>query len=224
MSTPDLQLQTLFVFDTGGRMTATREPGGNPPPAFVIIRSTTNCAWALRADVPDALAREIAGLARDEPPARELRDAPKHADRYLSLLGGEAEAGPAFTFPDLLESPSGVVELHDEQLLHRNFRGWVTGEIAEVRAPVIAVLDDGHAVSVCFCARRSDVAAEAGLDTAAAFRGRGFGPRATAAWAAAIRATGRIPLYSTSWSNAASLAVARKLQLAAYANDWSVSG
>jgi len=53
----------------------------------------------------------------------------------------------------------------------------------------------------CFCARRSDAAAEAGLETAEAFRGRGFGPRVTAAWAWAIRATGRIPLYSTAWTN-----------------------
>jgi hypothetical protein len=44
----------------------------------------------------------------------------------------------------------------------------------------------------------------------------------TAAWAAAIRASGRIPLYSTSWSNTGSLAVARKLGLSVYASDWSV--
>jgi hypothetical protein len=38
-----------------------------------------------------------------------------------------------------------------------------------------------------------------------------------------MRASGRIPLYSTSWTNTASLAVARKLGLVAYANTWSIA-
>lgn len=84
-------------------------------------------------------------------------------------------------------------------------------------------MKDGYAVSVCFCARRSEVAAEAGVETAKTFRGLGYGPRVTAAWAMAIRSMGLIPLYSTSWSNKASLAVARKLGLVAFASDWSLS-
>jgi len=52
----------------------------------------------------------------------------------------------------------------------------------------VAVKEDGHAVSVCFCARRSEKAAEAGLETAEAYRGRGFGPQVTVAWALAVRA------------------------------------
>ena len=55
------------------------------------------------------------------------------------------------------------------------------------------------------------------------YRGRGYGPRVTVAWAEAIWASGRVPLYSTSWDNKASLAVARKLGLAAYASGWSLS-
>src|SRR6266851_4539878 len=52
--------------------------------------------------------------------------------------------------------------------------------------------------------------------------GRGFAPRVTSAWAAAIRSSGRIPLYSTSWTNSASRAVARKLGLVQYAVDWTI--
>jgi hypothetical protein len=88
---------------------------------------------------------------------------------------------------------------------------------------VVAVVEDGYPVSICFSARKSGVAAEAGLETAEAFRGRGFGPRVAAAWALSIRAAGRVPLYSTSWANDASLAVARKLGLLAYASHWSLS-
>jgi predicted GNAT family acetyltransferase len=64
---------------------------------------------------------------------------------------------------------------------------------------------------------------EAELETAAAYHGRGHAVRVAAAWAMAIRASGRTPLYSTSWTNTASLAVARKLGLVAYASDWSLS-
>lgn len=119
--------------------------------------------------------------------------------------------------------PTDIVVVEDERLLERNFSGWVPGEIAAGCAPVLAIIEDGYPVSVCFCARRSDSAAEAGVDTAQAFRGRGFAPRVTAAWALAIRATGRVPLYSTAWTNGASLAVARKLGLTAYASTWSLS-
>jgi REP element-mobilizing transposase RayT len=49
------------------------------------------------------------------------------------------------------------------------------------------------------------------------------GDTITAAWALAMRGSGRIPLYSTSWMNTASLAVARKLGLVAYASDWSIA-
>ena len=51
------------------------------------------------------------------------------------------------------------------RLLARHFSGWTAAEIPG-RSPVVAVVEDGHAVSVCFCARRSDAAAEAGLETA----------------------------------------------------------
>jgi predicted GNAT family acetyltransferase len=112
--------------------------------------------------------------------------------------------------------------VEDEQLLNRNFSGWVPGEIEAGRAPVMAIIENGAPVSICFCARRSDTAAEAGVATAEAYRGRGYASRVTAAWALAVRKSGRVPLYSTTWSNKASLAVARKLKLSMYANSWAL--
>jgi len=235
LSTPDLHLHTLFVLNGEGRITSTREPGASRGPLLSLARSPTGCAWAVRADVPDDVARELDDVAREEAPVLNLRDPPVHADRYLSLLTDAIRlgqqptarirhsAGPAFTFPDMLTPSHEVVIVEDERLLQHNFRGWIAGEIAAGRSPVTAVLRDGHPVSICFSARCSDVAAEAGVETAEAFRGQGFGSRVTAAWALAIRASGRIPLYSTSWTNGPSLAVARKLGLIAYASDWSLS-
>ena len=89
---------------------------------------------------------------------------------------------------------------------------------------MLAVMASGHAVSVCCCARRSEQAAEAGVETAPGLRGRGLAPRVTAAWALAVRELGLTPLYSTSWENGASLAVAHKLGLIPYASHWRIGG
>lgn len=233
MSTPDLHLQTCFVLDDAGRIVRTREPQGTRGPLFTLVRGKSSCAWAVRADVATDLAEELDLLARDEPPLSDFRHAPVNAQRYISLLENRinklpetkiAESdGPAFNFPDLLIQPEGVIAIEDERLLEPNFRGWVPGEIAAGCGPLLAIVENGQPVSICFCARRSEVAAEAGVETASQYRGRGFSPRVTTAWALAIRASGRIPLYSTSWTNHASLAVARKLELTPYASSWSVS-
>lgn len=230
MSTPEIQLQTMFVLDGQGRITSTREPCPSRGPVFFLVRSLTACAWAVRADVPRAVATELEALARHEPPATNLHAPPVHAGQYTALVAAAYQArspiressGPAFRFPDSIAAPAQIELVEDEKLLERNFRGWVPGEIAAGRSPVLALMQEGYPVSICFSARRSVVAAEAGVDTADAYRGRGFGARVVAAWALAIRASGRIPLYSTSWSNAASLALAHKLRLVPYASDWSL--
>jgi hypothetical protein len=184
--TPELHLDTLFVRDARGRIVRTREPGGTAGPAFALVRSASRCAWAIGAAVPDDLARALADLADREPPSADPRAEPVHAAAYRALVGGRTFFGPAFGFPDDLPAADDAVEVHDEAELDR-FSGWVPGEIAAGRAPVWAILAEGRPASVCFCARRSDVATEAGVDTAVAFRGRGFAVRATAAWARAIR-------------------------------------
>jgi len=232
-TTPDLQLTTLFVLNSTGRILSTREPGMNRAPLFSLVRNAVSHVWAIREDVPKDIASEIDWLARDEPSISNFQEEPVHARRYVSILSRVAgdgsedtlqcSAGPAFEFPDEVAEPGDVVVVEDEGLLHRNFRGWMSGEIAAGRAPLMAVFRDDHPVSICFCARSSNIAAEAGVETAEEFRGRGYARRVTAAWALAIRKQGRTPLYSTTWTNIASLAVAQSLRLRAYASDWSLS-
>jgi len=179
LSTPDLHLRTCLVLNDEGRIISTREPEASRGPLFTLVRSETSCAWAVRTDVPTGLASDLARLARDEPPTFALRDAPVHADRYLSLLGDRIASsqvpgtktrrsdGPAFEFPDSLAQSADVVVVEDERLLEHNFRGWAPGEIEAGRSPVLAIVENGYPVSICYCARRSDGAAEAGLDTVA---------------------------------------------------------
>ena len=176
-ATPQLQLDTLFVLSESGRILSTRQPLPSPGPAFMLIRGATEVAWAVRDDVADELTDELADLARQEPPSPEWQQPPIHARRYQAALRGRVDWGPAFEFPEFVPSRDGVVAIHEEALLGRHFSGWVAGEIEAGAAPMMAVLVDGDAVSVCFCARRSIGAAEAGLETAPAFRGRGLAAR-----------------------------------------------
>ena len=223
-ATPQLQLETLLVLDQRGRIISTREPRPSPGPAFMLIRGETELAWAVRADVAGDAADEIIDLARQEPACLDWEQPPVHAGRYQAALHGHVHWGPAFEFPESVDMSPGVEIIQDEEKLRRHFSGWVAGEIEAGAAPVMAVSIDGHPVSVCCCARRSAVAAEAGLETASAFRGRGYALRVTSAWAMAVRESGRMPLYSTAWDNHSSLAVARKLGLRTYATNWSIDG
>jgi RimJ/RimL family protein N-acetyltransferase len=134
--------------------------------------------------------------------------------------GGTIDEGPTFSFPATATNER-VVEIDSIEPLVRQLRGWRADEIAGCR-PIIAICDGADAVSVCFCARRSASAAEAGVYTAETYRGRGLAPIVTSAWARSIRGSGRTPVYSTSWTNTASLAVARKLGLVQYATQLNI--
>lgn len=225
-ATPALQMRTLFRMNGDGRLVGTNEPDGEHGPAFVIIRGLEQVAWAVHANVPPDLACELDVLASREPPLRGPEDEPVYASRYRDLVGGIVYSGPSFCIHRLprLEGLHGIATVTDERVLQVHFPGWRTGEIALGRAPVRAVLQDGAAVSVAFSARWGAQAAEAGVDTAESFRGLGYAPRVVAAWAHAALALGRLPLYSTSWDNGASRAVARKLDLRLYAVEWALSG
>jgi predicted GNAT family acetyltransferase len=84
------------------------------------------------------------------------------------------------------------------------------------------VTENNIAVSVCFSARNSDKAVEAGVETLEDYRGKGYAIRVASSWAQAIRQSQRIPLYSTSWDNYSSQSVAKRLQLHFYGTDISI--
>jgi predicted GNAT family acetyltransferase len=71
--------------------------------------------------------------------------------------------------------------------------------------------------------RITPLAHEAGVETVPLFRGRGYARAVVAAWSAAVRALGAEPLYSTTWQNMASRAVARALGLVAVGRDLHIT-
>jgi hypothetical protein len=144
--------------------------------------------------------------------------------------------GPAFRFPakivELVAPPEVLplvsVRLGKESLLEESFADTISE--LDARQPCVAAVENGRAVSLCYAARPLDVAgsapcavAEAGVETVAGHRGRGHAPRVVAAWGRAVREMGGEPIYSTSWDNKASRAVARDLGLVFYGEDLSFS-
>lgn len=118
--------------------------------------------------------------------------------------------------------PSEATEITDG-------REVLVGQFAQFQAdlkairPFFGVLRDGRVVSACYSARLTDHAAEAGVDTAPAHRGQGLAAAVVNAWRTAIEDSGRTALYSTSYDNLSSQAVARRLGLSQYAETFSLT-
>jgi RimJ/RimL family protein N-acetyltransferase len=84
-------------------------------------------------------------------------------------------------------------------------------------------VQDGRAISICRSVRIGQQAHEAGIETLPQFRGQGHAPIVASAWAAAVHELSRIPLYSASWQNKASQAVAHKLNMHQYAATFHIT-
>jgi hypothetical protein len=225
----EIQARTLFNHNAQGRILTINEPDGDIAPRFFLGRTTNGNLWRFRHDLPEVLVAELSALAEREPIPQDLRQPPRYLEAYQRVLAAHAptriaEHGPAYRFPEVIPSPKCIETTHmtlaNASLLQSPFE-WLIPGLANM-PPVFGVVQDGRAVSVCFSSRILSMADEAGVNTLEAYRGRGFAAAAVAGWANVIRGLGRIPLYSTSWGNLASQAVARKLGLVMYGDDLSL--
>jgi len=223
-----LQTAALFRFDADDRMTGTNEPDPGPSPRLFLGRTIEGHIWRFGQDVPNALASELDDILREEPITATLERPPTCLDTLIRLLETQTPitsvtAGPAWVVPaDVARSPeiettSSLSPVHLQEALP------IFASDQAPALPYAAVVVDGRVASVCSCSRITDVVAEAGLHTLPEHRGHGYAAAAIASWASAVRATGLIPLYSTSWDNIASRRVAAKLGLVLYGVDLSIS-
>jgi RimJ/RimL family protein N-acetyltransferase len=226
-----IHVRALFTHDAESRLLFVNEPGSAfaPAPRFFLGRTRAGNVWRFRADLPENLIRELGSLCTDEPPlSNELDEPPRHAERYVRLLETDAPVekvskGPAYYFAENIapsRQPVAVTEKDAESL-----QGGFEELIEEISAwqPFVAYIEDGRAVSVCRSVRITPEAHEAGVETLPDFRGKGYAKDVTAEWARRVRAAGALPLYSTSWENKASQALARKLRLECYGADFGVA-
>jgi hypothetical protein len=216
-----MHVEALFTHDERGRIVRVNEFNGKPAARFFIGRTSLGNVVRVRNDVDDALARELESIAAAERWSGALLEPPYGSTAYESVLASagpieHVEAGPAYrSVHDLVRKPNAIrITAENRDLLKPLHPSWY--DDVEHCQPFIGLVYEGVVVSVCASVRITDRAHEAGVDTHPDFRGRGFAPHAVAAWARAVREAGRLPLYSTSWSNTASQAIATKLGLVQY--------
>jgi len=216
-----MHVEALYTHDDRGRIVRVNEFNGKPAPRFFIGRTSMGNVVRIRQDVDDALARELASIAEAERWSDALLEPPYGSTPYEAVLAAVApiahvESGPAFRVAqDLVRKPNAIrITLENRDLLKPLHPSWFD-DVVHCQ-PFVGVVHEGVVVSVCASVRITDRAHEAGVDTHVDFRGRGFAPHAVAAWARAVREANRLPLFSTSWTNAASQAVAAKLGLVRY--------
>lgn len=231
----ELQASALFIADDDGRLRYIAEPGYaeadlDPAPRFFMGRTREGNVWRFRHDLPVELVRSLDQLCRAEPAAVNLADPPLQAGAIRALLHAHTPItdewrGPAYWIPDGIDAPTEVVLISEANahLLEANFPWTITEPGGFKIGPLAATIAQNQVLSICFCARITAQAAEAGVETVQAARGQGYASAAVAAWAAAVRHRGLVALYSTSWENLASQGVARKLGMVCYGDDWSIT-
>ncbi|MCG8404292.1 MAG: GNAT family N-acetyltransferase [Phycisphaerales bacterium] len=223
-----LHTGALYSYNADGRITGCNQINGGLVPRFHLARTDTRSFCVFRQDVPDRLVESIVQVAVKEPPLDSHRALPVFHKEYVSLLSdhGSVEAiwhGSTYRFTNINSAyDPNVVEINSSNmdLLKAYMADWL--DDVQYRHPFVALVDDGHAVAVCVSARMTPKAHEAGVETVPSFRQRGYATRVVAAWAKAVSRADAEPLYSTSWDNHASQAVARALNLELVGTDFHI--
>jgi len=223
-----MHVEALFVHDTNGKLLRINEPDPtSPAPRFFLVRAAAGHLWRTRCDLPPDLSAGLGQLAASEPISGNLFELPRYGAEYMALLQPytpliAVDSEFDYYLPEM-DAPRDVVTITAENrsLVQTHF-DWLYETFADY-APVVAAVVDGNAVAVCFCSRITPQVAEAGAYTQADYRGHGYATSVVQGWAVAVRSTGRLPLYGTSWSNHASQAIARKLGAVLYAVDYSLT-
>src|SRR5690606_9215179 len=221
-----IQLEVLFARTPSGELLATRDPTPRAAPRVFVGRSVDGNVWALRADLAPGTKAELSRLLAAEPPVAPERDAGLRCrERILDLLGAAREVrGPAYVLGDALPHGDQAREITRSDLDRcRHAFPWLAEELEAV-APVAVAFCGDEPAAICHAPRGvTAAAAEAGVETLPRFRRRGLATAAVACWARAVQRSGRLALYSTSWQNRASLALARRVSAHPYGEDWQVT-
>jgi len=225
-----IEIETLYRCNADGRLHCVNEPGDPPAPRFFLGRTLEGNEWRFHENLPTAIVAQLEPLCQAEPIATDLAQPSRNYTAIKAVLAAQAPIeseyrGPAYWLPAREQPPSNAVLITDANaaLLQPLFPWLRNPDSYRAFGPVAVVVEQEQAVTICFCCRMPGQATEAGLETYEAYRGKGYAAAAVALWSTAVRQQGWLPLYSTSWENLASQAVARKLGAILYGEDWSVA-
>ncbi|MDF2652984.1 MAG: FR47-like family protein [Paenibacillus sp.] len=216
----NIQAEVLYVHNHTGRITTINEYANQPAPRFFLGQTNTGRVIRFRNDVPNNLVRDIIQIM-------DMNDLTKQLANVINVLEKDKGIsgfwiGPAYVFNEIEMDYTDATLVTEENkfCLEHGFPSLLSE--LKFREPCYMVTENNMAVSVCFSARNSDKASEAGVETLEDYRGKGYAVRVASSWAKAILQSQRIPLYSTSWDNYSSQSVAKRLQLHLYGTDISI--
>ncbi len=226
-----LEASVLFVMSDSGRVVCENSSDRSAAPRLSLAGCASLNIVRVRDDVDEKTSQAIESLAATEPALREPESTPVHIDEYVELLAAEAPvedfgSGLIWTFPERLAYEHSATLVASDtaegyRLLARLAEegmpaalvaaGFV--DIGEFWAPWCVALDGDEIASIAFAARLEPAAAETGVFTVPAYRGRGFAAAATAGWARLPALRERTLFYSTSRANLSSQRVTQRLGL-----------
>jgi len=223
------RVELRFRLDPAGRLLGENlpeDPADRTAPRLYACLGADGLVYAFRHDVPDD--RMEHATAALEALAGALFEAPDRvADAAAAIAADWGDApvvitGPVFRIPRGLPPPAGVtfIDASSRDALARHFPH--THAHLDALAPCAAHVIDGHAVAICRAARRSRIALEAGVDTIAGQRRRGYGAGVVAAWAERAWQQGVVPCYAAEGTNEASLALARRLDMMRIGTEFTI--
>lgn len=224
----NVHVHTGYTHDANLRIDSINDWVDGRAPRFWLGRTSQGAIWRFRADLPDELCSELTRLCRTETCPSPLPPLPLHDKAYRALLHAHAPistvaAGPTYWFARRTHTDRPVVRVTTGQadLLRGALDAWIP-DIPH-QQPFVVALEDGKAVSVCASVRITAHAHMAGVETAPAFRRKGYAASAVAGWSNDVMDLGCIALYSTSWENSASQGVAAKLGLEMFGAEYHIS-
>lgn len=224
----DVHIAALFTSGPSNDLVRVNEPAGGVAPRFFLGMTADGPLLRFRGDVDQATRKELAQAAAQVESGPGASRRPLDAGPFQAILARSAPIertwlGPAFLCSDEFSSGLAATRIgeHNADLLRDLIHGWMVD--VPLSQPMMALVVEDRAVAVCCSVRRTDAAHEADVETAAALRGRGYAALVVSARARAVREAQRLPLYSTSWYNAASQSVARKLALVLFGSDLHIT-
>jgi len=175
-----LHVEALFIHDDDGRLVCANEPERRPAPRFYLGCAADGVVMRFRVDLEEGLVQALDALCSEVVPDADGRIPTPVSAKVESLLAEAAPiecrwSGPAYRFWRIAveQSEAIIVAEASADLLRPYLDEWLD-DVTQSQ-PLVALVQDGHAVSLCCSGRRTSHAHEAAVETAAGFRGRGYG-------------------------------------------------